>query len=385
MDYTFILDQLYNLISNNNILLAIGVAILVLFLLFIISRTFRKSGLFLLAITFMADLTIKNLPFDVYNTYPISYNIVTGFYVAGFLNFFIRVIIMMKKANKREKEESKLNHFFKFTGVRPFILMLIINIADFNSYLPKEIVNLLTSLSFLYMAFRTLYSTYLYLSTKEKIVIDDGMDFEDIDAYINEDSTSKNQNRIIKRNKKKKADDEREEDVKIFSNKEKNIYTNPISMSDIKEKKAKEETIKNIEKEISNTDMINMIEDKSFPNITTISLTDFNKNTKETYTSEKASFNLHEDEQYQVDLEFEKMNDYDYVRFVDMLLKYYYNKDYYKFELSVSPSNNQGFRIILYDPSKVLGSDSKEALDISGKIISMDFPKYKINFVKDNY
>lgn len=385
MDYTFILDQLYNLISNNNILLAIGVAILVLFLLFIISRTFRKSGLFLLAITFMADLTIKNLPFDVYNTYPISYNIVTGFYVAGFLNFFIRVLIMMKKANKKEKEESKLNHFFKFTGVRPFILMLIINIADFNSYLPKEIVNLLTSLSFLYMAFRTLYSTYLYLSTKEKIVIDDGMDFEDIDAYINEDSTSKNQNRIIKRNKKKKADDEREEDVKIFSNKEKNIYTNPISMSDIKEKKAKEETIRNIEKDISNTDMINMIEDKSFPNITTISLTDFNKNTKETYTSEKASFNLHEDEQYQVELEFEKMNDYDYGRFVDMLLKYYYNRDDYKFELSVSPSNNQGFKIILYDPSKVLGSDSKEALDISGKVISMDFPKYKINFVKDNY
>lgn len=385
MDYTFILDQLYNLISNNNILLAIGVAILVLFLLFIISRTFRKSGLFLLAITFMADLTIKNLPFDVYNTYPISYNIVTGFYVAGFLNFFIRVLIMMKKANKKEKEESKLNHFFKFTGVRPFILMLIINIADFNSYLPKEIVNLLTSLSFLYMAFRTLYSTYLYLSTKEKIVIDDGMDFEDIDAYINEDSTSKNQNRIIKRNKKKKSDDEGEEDVKIFSNKEKNIYTNPISMSDIKEKKAKEETIRNIEKDISNTDMINMIEDKSFPNITTISLTDFNKNTKETYTSEKASFNLHEDEQYQVELEFEKMNDYDYGRFVDMLLKYYYNRDDYKFELSVSPSNNQGFKIILYDPSKVLGSDSKEALDISGKVISMDFPKYKINFVKDNY
>lgn len=385
MDYTFILDQLYNLISNNNILLAIGVAILVLFLLFIISRTFRKSGLFLLAITFMADLTIKNLPFDVYNTYPISYNIVTGFYVAGFLNFFIRVLIMMKKANKKEKEESKLNHFFKFTGVRPFILMLIINIADFNSYLPKEIVNLLTSLSFLYMAFRTLYSTYLFLSTKEKIVIDDGMDFEDIDAYINEDSTSKNQNRIIKRNKEKKVDDEGEEDVKIFSNKEKNIYTNPISMSDIKEKKAKEETIRNIEKDISNTDMINMIEDKSFPNITTISLTDFNKNTKETYTSEKASFNLHEDEQYQVELEFEKMNDYDYGRFVDMLLKYYYNRDDYKFELSVSPSNNQGFKIILYDPSKVLGSDSKEALDISGKVISMDFPKYKINFVKDNY
>ena len=392
MDYTFILDQIYNLISNNNILLAVLILIPVLLLFFIISRTFRKSGLFLLALTFLADQTIKNLPYDIYGSYPIAYNIVTGFFILGFINFFIRVLLMVRKASKKEKEDSKLNSFFKFTGIRPFIVMLIINLANYNSFIPKGIVSLFTSLSFLYMAFRTLYSTYLYLSTKEKIGIDDGMDFEDIDAYINSDTPKKNQNRIIKRKTKENIDDKKEnfdnkgeEDVKIFSNKEKNIYTNPISMSDIKEEKAKEETIKNIEKDISNTDMINMIEDKSFPNITTISLTDLSKNTKETYTSEKASFKLHEDDQYQVELEFEKMNDYDYGRFVDMLLKYYYNRNDYKFELSVSPSNNKDFKIILYDPSKVLGSDSKEALDISGKIITMDFPKYKINFVKDNY
>lgn len=392
MDYTFILDQIYNLISNNNILLAVLILIPVLLLFFIISRTFRKSGLFLLALTFLADQTIKNLPYDIYGSYPIAYNIVTGFFIVGFINFFIRVLLMVRKASKKEKEDSKLNSFFKFTGIRPFIVMLIINLANYNSFIPKGIVSLFTSLSFLYMAFRTLYSTYLYLSTKEKIGIDDGMDFEDIDAYINSDTPKKNQNRIIKRKTKENIDDKKEnfdnkgeEDVKIFSNKEKNIYTNPISMSDIKEEKAKEETIKNIEKDISNTDMINMIEDKSFPNITTISLTDLSKNTKETYTSEKASFKLHEDDQYQVELEFEKMNDYDYGRFVDMLLKYYYNRNDYKFELSVSPSNNKDFKIILYDPSKVLGSDSKEALDISGKIITMDFPKYKINFVKDNY
>lgn len=156
-------------------------------------------------------------------------------------------------------------------------------------------------------------------------------------------------------------------------------------MSDIKEEKAKEETIKNIEKALSNTDMINMASDKSFPNITTISLTDLNKNTKESYTSKKASFSLHENDQYEVELTFEKMNDYDYGRFVDMLLKYYYNRNDYKFELSVSPSVNKDFKIIFYDPTKVLGSDTKEALDISGKVISLDFPKYKINFVKDNY
>lgn len=392
MDYTFILDQIYNLISNNNILLAVLILIPVLLLFFIISRTFRKSGLFLLALTFLADQTIKNLPYDIYGSYPIAYNIVTGFFIVGFINFFIRVLLMVRKASKKEKEDSKLNSFFKFTGIRPFILMLIINLANYNSFIPKGILSLFTSLSFLYMAFRTLYSTYLYLSTKEKIGLDDGMDFEDIDAYINSDTPKKNQNRIIKRKTKENIDDKKEsfdnkgeEDVKIFSNKEKNIYTNPISMSDIKEEKAKEETIKNIEKDLSNTDMINMASDKNFPNITTISLTDLKKNTKETYTSEKASFKLHEDDQYQVELEFEKMNDYDYGRFVDMLLKYYYNRNDYKFELSVSPSNNKDFKIILYDPSKVLGSDSKEALDISGKIITMDFPKYKINFVKDNY
>lgn len=384
MDYTFIFNQIYNLIINNNMLLAIGVSILVLFLFFIISKTFRKSGLFLLVFTFLVDQVIKNLPFDLYSAYPISYNIVTGLFVIGSLNFFIRVLLMIRKVSKKDKEDSKLGNFFKFTGIRPFILMLIINLLDINSYLPEGIIRLLTSLSFLYMAFRTLYSTYLYLSTKEKIAIDDGMDFEDIDAYINGEKLNKNQNRVIKKNLKEE-DNHVEDDVKIFSNKDKNIFTNPISMSDIKEEKDREETIRNIEKGLSNTDMINMLQNSDSRNTTTISLTDLGKDTKETYTSKKPSFNLYEDVQYEVELEFDKINDYDYGRFVDMLLKYYYNRNDYKFELSISPCDNKGFKVVFYDPSKVLGSDTKEALDISGKIISMDFPKYKINFVKDNY
>lgn len=384
MDYTFIFNQIYNLIINNNMLLAIGVSILVLFLFFIISKTFRKSGLFLLVFTFLVDQVIKNLPFDLYSAYPISYNIVTGLFVIGSLNFFIRVLLMIRKVSKKDKEDSKLGNFFKFTGIRPFILMLIINLLDINSYLPEGIIRLLTSLSFLYMAFRTLYSTYLYLSTKEKIAIDDGMDFEDIDAYINGEKLNKNQNRVIKKNLIAE-DNHVEDNVKIFSNKDKNIYTNPISMSDIKEEKDREETIRNIEKGLSNTDMINMLQNSDSRNTTTISLTDLGKDTKETYTSKKPSFNLYEDVQYEVELEFDKINDYDYGRFVDMLLKYYYNRNDYKFELSISPCDNKGFKVVFYDPSKVLGSDTKEALDISGKVITMDFPKYKINFVKDNY
>lgn len=384
MDYTFIFNQIYNLIINNNMLLAIGVSILVLFLFFIISKTFRKSGLFLLVFTFLVDQVIKNLPFDLYSAYPISYNIVTGLFVIGSLNFFIRVLLMIRKVSKKDKEDSKLGNFFKFTGIRPFILMLIINLLDINSYLPEGIIRLLTSLSFLYMAFRTLYSTYLYLSTKEKIAIDDGMDFEDIDAYINGEKLNKNQNRVIKKNLIAE-DNHVEDNVKIFSNKDKNIYTNPISMSDIKEEKDREETIRNIEKGLSNTDMINMLQNSDSRNTTTISITDLGKDTKETYTSKKPSFNLYEDVQYEVELEFDKINDYDYGRFVDMLLKYYYNRNDYKFELSISPCDNKDFKVVFYDPSKVLGSDTKEALDISGKIISMDFPKYKINFVKDNY
>ena len=171
MDVNVIINQIYNLILENQFLgFAIG-AFLVLFLFFIISRTFRKSGLFLLATTFLVDSTIKALPFEIYGYYPLTYKVVIGLYILGFINFLIRVIIMLVKLSKKRsdrEDRSNLKKFMKFTGIRPFFLMLIINVFNFNNFIPQRILSLLTSLSFLYMAFRTLYSTYLYLSEKDR-------------------------------------------------------------------------------------------------------------------------------------------------------------------------------------------------------------------------
>ena len=203
MDIDVIINQIYNLILDNQILgFAIG-GFVVLLLIFIISKTFRKSGLFLLANTFLIDYTIRSLPFQIYTYYPIAQQIITGLYVLGFLNFLIRVIVMVVKMSKRktnEEEKSSLQNFMEFTGIRPFFLMLIINLVNFNSYIPKNIISLLTSLSFLYMAFRTLYSTYLYLSEKESLPIKDDMDFDDIKAYLYDpdDKANKNYGRIVR-------------------------------------------------------------------------------------------------------------------------------------------------------------------------------------------
>ena len=185
MDYSIILEQIYNFIINNQFIgFAIG-AFLVLIILYIASKTFRKSGLFLLTTSFLIDLSIRSLPFDIYNNYPYVFNIVIGLYIAAFIDFLIRVLLILIKLKKKEKrEDSSLKNFVKFTGIRPFLIMLIVNLVNFNNVLPKNIINLLTSLSFLYMVFKTLYSTYQYLSQNENIVIYDQMDFSDIDAYL---------------------------------------------------------------------------------------------------------------------------------------------------------------------------------------------------------
>ncbi len=56
MDIEIIINQIYNLILNNQFLGFAIAAFVVLLLFFIISRTFRKSGLFLLAVTFLVTI-----------------------------------------------------------------------------------------------------------------------------------------------------------------------------------------------------------------------------------------------------------------------------------------------------------------------------------------
>lgn len=105
MDIEIIINQIYNLILNNQFLGFAIAAFVVLFLFFIISKTFRKSGLFLLANTFLIDYTIKSLPFEIYSYYPIVRQIITGLYILGFINFIIRVIVILVKISKKKFTE----------------------------------------------------------------------------------------------------------------------------------------------------------------------------------------------------------------------------------------------------------------------------------------
>lgn len=380
MDIEIIINQIYNLILNNQFLGFAIAAFVVLLLFFIISRTFRKSGLFLLAVTFLVDYTIKSLPFDVYGYYPLAYRIVIGFYILGFINFLIRVIIMLVKISKRKSEDSEkssLNNFMKFTGIRPFFLMLIINLINFNNYIPKTIISLLTSLSFLYMAFRTLYSTYLYLSEKETLPISDDMDFDDIKAYLYEpeDKSSKNHGRVIR-----KKSVENEEFTRSSQEEKKEKHVDPISISDINKDVKDIAMLKDIEKNLSDNDVIKLIEESN-PNITKITLTNLITGDEHSYTSKKAYFRVEEDHEYKITLNFEEYNDYDYGRFIDLIIAYGVDREIYKFELTVISKVNQSFKLVFFDPSQI----SEVGKNLSGRDITMNFPKYKINFIKGNY
>ena len=130
MDLSFIIRQLQALLDDNIIsLIPIGLVILNL-LLFIISRTFRKTGLFVLALAFGVDYAIKNLPFNLYQNIAWLYNAVTVLYIVGFVLFFYKVLKMVvRTSNSPYKEsevtKSKSRQFFSFTGILPLSLIHI--------------------------------------------------------------------------------------------------------------------------------------------------------------------------------------------------------------------------------------------------------------------
>lgn len=386
MDIEIIINQIYNLILNNQFLGFAIAAFVVLFLFFIISKTFRKSGLFLLATTFLIDYTIRSLPFEIYSYYPIVRQIITGLYILGFINFIIRVIVMLVKISKKNtqsKEKSSFKNFVEFTGIRPFFFMLIVNLVNLNDYIPKNIVSLLTSLSFLYMAFRTLYSTYIYLSEKESLPIKDDMDFDDIKAYLYdpEEKKSKNYGRVVRKNLNKK--DQPTVDLDGIENK-KRKPTNPISISDINKEAKNMEILKNIERDLSDDDVIKFLEESN-PNITKITLTNLISGDEHSYTSKRANLNVGEDHEYKITLSFQDYNDYDYGRFIDLLIAYGVEKEVYKFELTIISKINENFKLVFFDPSQIVDMDKDGKVRPSGRDISMTFPKYKINFIKGNY
>ena len=137
---------------------------------------------------------------------------------------------------------------------------------------------------------------------------------------------------------------------------------------------------------LSNTDIIKLVSgdfDQS-RNITVMSITDLRSGEVSRYESKRPILKIHEENEYKIDLEFETVNEYDYGRFIDILLAYSKDKDRYKFELEVAPSTNPNNKIIFFDPSNVYDIDETDYANVGGKIISMNFPKYKINFITGN-
>ncbi|BFL72348.1 MULTISPECIES: hypothetical protein [Anaerococcus] len=402
MDYSLIFRQLQEIITNNRISFIPIIFIIVNLLIFIISRTFRKTGLFVLALAFGIDYAIKSLPFDLYYNVPGLYNAVTILYVVGFMIFFVKIAKMLIKISKLNidqpyKTDSKIGHFLKFTGMAPFLIMLIANLLKIENYIGIELTRIFTSAAFLFMLIKTLISTYKYLSTKESIVLGDKMDFKEIKDYLKEDTKSKNKTnsknsgRKTRKTLNSKVDDPTQaiepKDVrkKIKVSQVSQVKNYDFDLNDSKH--AKLSINREVDDpEISNTELLRMLtggfDDPR--NETTIAITNLKSGNKISYTSKRPILKIHEQSEYKIDLEFESINEYDYGRFIDILLTYSKSKNDYKFELIAKPAMNISSSIIFFDPSNIYDIDEKDYANVSGKVISMNFPKYKVNFITGN-
>ncbi|WP_416335323.1 hypothetical protein ACKRLN_03965 [Anaerococcus sp. DFU013_CI05] len=217
------------------------------------------------------------------------------------------------------------------------------------------------------------------------------MDFREIKEYLNSEDkyenyrNSKNQGRRVRKTLEKEYF-EPSQTIKI----DKDIINKKISMSNVDEmSNEKESSIKNenqMKSTVSNTGLIRLIstEDKNQSNRTTISIQNLISGEKNSFTSNRPILKIQENNEYKIDLEFENINEYDYGRFIDLLLKYSKDKSAYKFELIVSPNEDPTSKVIFFDPSNIYDIDEKDYANVGGKVISMNFPKYKINFIKGN-
>ncbi len=400
MDYSFIFRQLQEMITNNRISFLPIIFIIINLLIFIISRTFRKTGLFVLALAFGIDYAIKSLPFDLYYNVPGLYNAVTILYVVGFIIFFIKIAKMLFKISKLNidqsyKKDSKIGYFLKFTGMVPFLIMLIANLLKVENYIGIELTRIFTSVAFLFMLIKTLISTYKYLSTKESIVLGDKMDFKEIKDYLKDETKVENKTNS-KNIGRKTLNSKVDEPTEIINSKgvRKNVKLNQVSQVkaddfDLNNSKFAKQSISKKEDnkaEISNTALLRMLtggfDDPR--NETTISITNLKSGNKISYTSKRPILKIHEQSEYKIDLEFESINEYDYGRFIDILLTYSKSKNEYKFELIAKPAMSISSSIIFYDPSNIYDIDEKDYANVSGKVISMNFAKYKVNFITGN-
>ena len=383
-------DIIYDILNRINFPLAIIFILLLLVVLFLISKILLKAGMFLLAMTFIFDMILRVLPFDIYQNYPSIKSIIYILYALGFIIFaYKNMKKILKKKRKRElfkdkipakKEKSENNpikKFFSFTGSLPFLMMLVLNLFKPEDGIYKNILGLLTSLSFLFMVFTTLFNTYKRIDTfKEN---KGRMRFDDLNIPFRKNSPQESKNSDRKVLKKEEEDIEEDLDK---------TQTRKLNLDDIKEELNKNSfdpiNLDDFKDTMDQNDLINLINDKNSKLVTMISLTNLSDGVKKSYKSNKCIAEIRQDSEYKVDLEFENYNDYDYGRFIDLLLDYSKNRSKYKFQLDLIPQKAKNSKVVFYDPSNLYELDRDFGDKFQGRTISMNFPKYKINYITQN-
>ena len=234
MDLSFIIRQLQMLSTDYKIALIPIAIILLNLLIFLLSKTFRKAGLFVLILAFAIDYAIKLFPIDLYSSIPWLYNAVTALYILGFVIFFLKVLKMLIRINNnissnKSNQNSKVSELLKFTGITPFLIMLIINVFNYKDIIPKSILTVLTSLSFIYMVIKTIISTSKYLSNRDNFIMKEKMDFKEIKDYLKDEESpkvrtySKNEGRKIRKTFDENIDDESNETIRIYEKPKKDV------------------------------------------------------------------------------------------------------------------------------------------------------------------
>ena len=384
-------DGIYDILNKMNLPLVIIVLILGLAILFLISKILIKAGLFLLVMTFIFDFIMRVLPIDIYQNYPSIKLIINILYALGFFIFAYKNIKRIMK-NKRKKElfkdknpvkkqksdKNPIKSFFAYTGSLPFLIMLLLNVFNPGGGIYKNILHLLTSLSFLFMVFTTLYNTYKRVDTFKGNT--GRMRFDDLNIPFRKNSQNKSKNadrKVLKKEENEQVEDDLEK-----------TQTKRLNLKDI-DKKLNE----NVDEEINlydfrdkmnQNDLINLINDKNSKLVTMISLTNLADGVKKSYKSDKCKADIRQDDEYKLDLEFENYNDYDYGRFIDLLLDYSKNRSKYKFQLDLIPQKAKNSKVVFYDPSNLYELDRSFGNEFQGRTISMNFPKYKINYITEN-
>ena len=384
-------DRIYDILNGINLPLVIIFILIGLIILFLISKILLKAGMFLLALTFILDMFIRVLPFNIYLNFPIIKLIIYILYALGIFIFAYKNIRkILKKKRKRElfkdknpvkeekSSENPIKRFFSYTGSLPFLLMLILNLFSPGDGLYKNILSLITSLSFLFMVFTTLYNTYKRIDTLKE---NKGrMRFDDLNIPFRKNSLnqSKNSNRKVL---KKEDELEDKKDIDLSE-------TRKLNLDDIKEELDKNSfnliNLDDFKDTMDQNDLINLINDKNSKLITMISLTNLSDGVKKSYKSDKCIADIRQDSEYKVDLEFENFNDYDYGRFIDLLLDYSKSRSKYKFQLDLIPEKAKNSKVVFYDPSNLYELDRTFGDKFQGRTISMNFPKYKINYITEN-